>query len=73
MAFPDMQLFRATHTSIVILMVILLQVVSGFRTCFCMFCFLDDHNFINNNPQYLKLVSNDAPFDSLQSALKIRL
>jgi hypothetical protein len=35
--------------------------------------FLDDHNFINNHPPNLKLVSNDAPCDLLQSALKIRL
>jgi hypothetical protein len=51
------------------------QVVSGIRTCFCIFIFLDDHNFINNinNPQDLKLVTNDAPCDLLQSAPKIRL
>jgi hypothetical protein len=35
--------------------------------------FLDDHNFVNNHPPDLKLVSNDAPCDLLQSALKIRL
>ena len=35
--------------------------------------FLDDHNLINNHPPDLKLVSNDAPCDLLQSALKIRL
>jgi hypothetical protein len=35
--------------------------------------FWDDHNFINNHPADLKLVSNDAPCDLLQSALKIRL
>jgi hypothetical protein len=27
-----------------------LQVVSEIRACFCMYCFLDDHNFINNHP-----------------------
>jgi hypothetical protein len=37
------------------------QVVSDIRTCFCMYCFLDDHNFINNHPPDLKLVSNDTP------------
>ena len=42
-----------------------LQVVSGIRTCFCMYSFLDDHNFINNRPPDLKLVSNDAPCDLL--------
>jgi hypothetical protein len=35
--------------------------------------FLDDHNFINNHPPDLKLVTNDAQCDLLQSALKIRL
>ena len=35
--------------------------------------FLGGHNFINNHPPDLKLVSNDAPCDLLQSALKIRL
>jgi hypothetical protein len=35
--------------------------------------FLDDHNFIKNHPPDLKLVSNDAPCDMLQSVLKIRL
>jgi hypothetical protein len=39
--------------------------------------FLDDYNFTNNHPPYLKfmlkLVSNDAPCDLLQFSLKIRL
>jgi hypothetical protein len=35
--------------------------------------FLDDHNYINYHPPDLKLVSNDALCDLLQSALKIRL
>ena len=35
------------------------------------FCFR--HNFFKNYPQYLKMVQNDAPHDSLQSALKIKL
>jgi hypothetical protein len=34
---------------------------------------LDDHNFINKHPPDLKLVSNDAPCDLLQSALKFSL
>jgi hypothetical protein len=50
-----------------------LQVVSGIQTCFCMYYFLDDHNFINNHPADLKLVPNDAPCDLIQSALKTRL
>ena len=35
------------------------------------FCFR--HNFFRNYPQDLKLVYKDAPNDSLQSALKIKL
>ena len=31
------------------------------------------HNFFKNYLQDLKIVQNDAPHDSLQSALKIRL
>ena len=42
------------------------------RSSGCDMCF-DDHNFINNHPPDLKLVSNDAPYDLLQSALKFRL
>jgi hypothetical protein len=41
--------------------------------CIISILFLDDHNFINNHPQDLKLVSNDAPCDLPQSALKFRL
>ena len=36
-------------------------------------CFLDGHNFINNHPPGLKVVSNDAPCDLIQSALKFML
>jgi hypothetical protein len=32
--------------------------------------FLDDHNFISNHPQDLKLVFNGAPCDLLQSVPK---
>ena len=35
------------------------------------FCFR--HKFFKKNPQYLKMVQKDAPHDSLQSALKIKL
>ena len=35
------------------------------------FCFR--HNFIKNYPQYLKMVQKDAPRDSPQSELKIKL
>ena len=43
------------------------------RCLFLDVLFVDDHNFINNPPPDLKLVSDDAPCASLQSALKIRL
>ena len=35
------------------------------------FCFR--HDFFKNYPQDLKIVQNDAPRDSLQSAVKIRV
>jgi hypothetical protein len=52
-----------------------LQVISGIRTCFCISCFWTTiiSSIYNNHPLDLKLVSNDAPCDLLQSALKIRL
>jgi hypothetical protein len=35
--------------------------------------FLDDYNSINNHSPDLKLISNDAPCNLLQSALKVKL
>jgi len=36
-------------------------------------CFCFRHNFFKNHPQDLNPVEKDAPHDSLQSALKIKL
>ena len=51
-----------------------LQVIYGIRTCFCIYYFWTTIILsIINHPPYLKIVSNDAPFNFLQSSLKIRL